>query len=410
MGYLLQNGAPDLAIPSGPQTHIVNIIKALGRRGHRVRTVQLTQAGVQWSDDLAAWQPVSFPSRWRPAMRLVERPVRLAQTVFPWLPYLNFFDSLRFADAAQSVLSGFDVIYERFGFMGYGGVLLSRQMHIPLFLEVNGHPFDELRHTQPGSLNRLQAWVSQRITRWTMANAARVLPSGYGWEDRLVKTGLLDRSKSHVVWPGTDQTLYNKTRDKIELRERWQAGRGPVIVFVGSFDGWQGLNGLVKAFAQVLEAVPDATLILVGDGPKRQEVESLAVNSGCRNRVRFTERLEQGKVAEILAISDIAVMLYEKRAEFVGMKLFDYMASGTAIIVSAPNKQHPLIVDGETGLVIEPASEPQLSEALLRLLHDREFRLQLGSSAQQFVAQGHSWDHRAVEIEELVCTSLLYQK
>ena len=380
------------------------VVQGLRVRGHHVRTVRLAEQGVAWSDDLAEWTPVRSPKRWRPYLRAIERPVRLGQTLMPFLPYFNFFDSLRFADASHALLAGVDVLYERHSFMAYGGLLLSRQMKIPLLLEVNGHPFDELEHTTPKPLSALQDRVSRSITRCTLACATWVLPSGHGWENRLVETGLLSRHRSHVIWPGTDFALFSQERDIQATRARWGFGEGPVICFVGGFDAWQGLVSLINAFAQVRQHAPRTLLALVGSGVMMQEMRVLAEELGCARQVRFLGKLSQEEVAEVLALADIGVTLYERRAEFVGMKLFDYMASGTAIIVTSPRRPHDLIVHGEAGLVIDPGSTEQLVEALRRLLADPGLRSRLGQAAREEARQRHTWAHRVFEIEELACS------
>jgi len=326
--------------------------------------------------------------------------VRLAQTLVPSLPYFNYFDSARFAAAARTVLNKCDVLYERYGFMGYGGALLSRSLGIPLLLEVDGHPFEELDRAGH-QLPPVQDWVSRRVARWTFHNATCVLPSGFGWEQALVQTGLLDPQRSHVVWPAAEITG-RPDRGAIEqLRSEWQLGPGPVVTFIGCFEAWQGLAGLVRAFAQVAQEIPVAVLVLAGEGTLESEVRASIRQSGCEARVRLVGYQPAEPLAVLLALTDVGVQLYEGRAEFVGMKLFDYMAAGIAVIVTATAKLHDLVKDEETGLVIEPGNNDELVAALLRLLGDPGLRKRLGRRAQDQVQGGHTWDRRATEIERL---------
>lgn len=399
-GYILQTALMDLSTPSGPQIHVVRIVQGLRERGHRVRLVQLTDRGIRWTDDLEYWSGKAYPRQWRPMTRMVERPVRLAQSLFKPLPYFNYFDSLRFADAAKTVLDGVDVLYERYSFMSYGGVLLSRMLSVPLLLEVNGHPFDEAR-IQGQSLSRQQRFVSMKLTRWTMQNATVVLPSGYGWKRRLRETGLLAHDRVQVVWPGVDVEEYQRSRDLDAIRRRWSLEDVKVVAFTGSFDPWQGLGTLVTAFAQVCQRIPDVLLVLAGDGFMRTAIEQQVALLECSSCVRFLGRMIQNEVADLLAVADIGVMPLENHAEFVGMKLFDYMASGIAVVVTAPQRKHDLIVHEENGLVVEPGDVKGLADALVRLLNDPAECERLGRSAQALVGQRHTWLHRASEIEAI---------
>ncbi len=399
-GYILQTAHMDLSTPRGPQIHVVRIAQSLRERGHRVRLVQLADRGIRWTDDLEHWSGKAYPARWRPMTRLVERPVRLAQSLFKSLPYFNYFDSLRFADAAKTVLDGVDVLYERYNFMSYGGVLLSRMLGVPLLLEVNGHPFDETK-IQGGSFTWQQKLVSMRLTRWTMQHADMVLPSGYGWKQRLVETGLLTHDRINVVWPGINIEEHRGTRDVDAIRRRWSLQDVKIVAFTGSFDPWQGLSTLVTAFAQVCEHIPDVILVLAGDGFMRTVIEDQAAQLECNSRIHFFGMMPQTDVADLLAIADIGVMPIENHAEFVGMKLFDYMASGIAVVVTAPQCNHDLIVHEENGLVVEPGDVRGLAAALERLLSDTVEYQRLGRTAQALVRQNHTWLHRADEIESI---------
>ena len=125
IGYVMQTGSPDLSSPSGPQMHIYETIHGLQRLGHQVRTVAIQNEQIVWSDDLKCWSPVKFGLSQMRAFRLFESALRRIQTELR-LPFLGLFDSFRFADACYQTLKGYDILYERHGWMGYGSVIASR--------------------------------------------------------------------------------------------------------------------------------------------------------------------------------------------------------------------------------------------------------------------------------------------
>lgn len=401
IGFLMQNYAPDLRCHGGEQVIVTHRVTGLRDLGHQVRTVFLSDEGPICSDDLNHWRPIAQPRPWRPFFHLfVEKPIRLLQTLFPVLPYLNLFDSLRFADAVRPLFAEADVILERFSLHGYGGVFLSQHLRVPRLLEIHGHPFDEIVHfTQP--YRGLQHWAMRRLIRWNTDQAALVLPSGFGWERRWIETGLLRPNHARVVWPGVDLELFQRNVDKEPIRARYNIPSGPVVVFVGGFFGWQGLELLISAFGHVVREMPHAILLLIGEGPIENKLRCRVSELGCEDNVRFLGSLPHHEVAEILRISDIGVQLYEKRFEFVGMKLFEYMAAGLAVIVTAPDRRHELIADGENGLVITPGCEPELRVALLRLLEDNILREKLGATARKTIGENYTWRQRAQEIEQI---------
>lgn len=407
IGYLVQNRDLDLRTPSGPQIHILKIIEGLEQIGHRIRLVRLTTRGIgiEYSDNRQDWFPVPLATRWRPAFRLIERPIRYLQTLFPAIPYANFFDSLRFADAAFSALNGVDVLYERYSFMAYGGVLLSRRTGIPLILEVNGHPFDEMSIGTGPPMSKVQRAVSTWLTRFTMSECSLVLPSGFGWEKRLIETGLLKPGHSQVIWPGAELERFSASEHDGTTQHRTPAS-GPTIAYLGSFQPWQGLGTLIDAFAVVLQRYPDAQLLLIGDGSLYHELVTRAEDLGCSSHISFKGMLPQDKALAVVKEADIVVQLYERRAEYVGMKLFDYLAAGKPVVVTAPSRRHDLIRDQETGLVILPGDSHQLADALTRLIADDTLRRRLGQKASRLVQAHHTWSHRAKEVESCALTIL----
>lgn len=135
IGYLMQEGVPDLDVVSGAQLHVKAVITGLQKRGHPVRTFLPRAKKPVWSDDVnrAKWQPARYTFSARSWFRLIERPARRMQSELH-LPYFNLFESLRFADAARQSLAHCDLIFERFGFMGFAGALTARRLNIPHIL------------------------------------------------------------------------------------------------------------------------------------------------------------------------------------------------------------------------------------------------------------------------------------
>ena len=128
---------------SGPANHVRQVFLELARRGHRMRLLIRLDGKIWKSDDLNDFQPVAVKLADRGALRWVEKAIRRVQSEFK-LPYLGFFESLRFALACRQELEGYDVLLERFSWMNYGGVMASRWCQIPLVLEYNGDPLADL--------------------------------------------------------------------------------------------------------------------------------------------------------------------------------------------------------------------------------------------------------------------------
>ncbi len=405
VGYLMQNGAADLGTTSGPQLHVTAVIKGLERAGCRVRTVAIQQDTLQWSDDLVTWAAPRFGFSSMTTYRLGESCTRRAQTELK-APFLGLFDSLRFADACTQMLRSCHVLYERHGYLGYGGAIAARRLGVPLVLEMNGNILREIEE-RGVAMSPTQRRIGRWITRRTLLAAAHVVVVADALKRELVTSLGLPPSRISVVQNGVNLELFSRRFDPIPIRARLGIGNGPTIVFVGSFQPWHGVDLLVAAFDLLRDRFPATQLVLVGEGDGRDTVIGRIRELGLERHVVMTGRLEQEEVAAVTGTADVLVAPYPSlRTDIVGtpLKLLEYMAAGGAIVAStAP--LHDVVVEGITAVRVEPASAIALAAGIARLLADEPMRARLGAAAWR-QAQRYSWDGVAEQLKVILSTVL----
>jgi glycosyltransferase involved in cell wall biosynthesis len=400
IGYLMQNGAVDLSQLSGPQLHIKSVIHGLQKRGHQVRTVAYQDSRLLWSDNLEDWKAVSYGfsrSKW---FRLIESPLRRLQYEIK-LPYVGCFESLRYADGCRQHLRGVDLLFERHGYMGYGGIIASRYLGVPLVVELNGniiHEIDALGIQMSEHQRSLGKWITH--CTWHAANHLVVVSRALKLQ--LVRLGF-PGDKVSVVLNGVNVDLFTRPYDNRLTRDQYGLGTHPVVAFVGSFQPWHGVDLLVEGFAHLHDQLPDAKLVLIGDGEGRQAVLEQAGKLALNEEVVLTGRLDQEQVAALLSAADVLVAPYPyKHSEIVGtpLKLLEYMAAGKAILASSA-PLHEVIEDGTSGLRVAAADAGALAQGMLRLLNDHELRAKLGQNARRIAIQQYSWGRTIEKLEKI---------
>lgn len=400
IGYLMQHG-PDIrhASSDGPSAHVLEVIHELRDLGHEV-TILLGVDGEIWvSQRPPAFKKVAIDHSGRNPPRLFERGFRRIQSEFN-LPYFNLFDSRRFARACRHHLAGVEVLFERMSWMGYGGVMASKQMNRPLFLEYNGDPLHDLQ--AKGIAPRgVQLLVNRRLMRATLRQASLVLASGNGW-----------RQQSIVDWelpPDQVVTVENGTSlvgllDRSQLRsfDDQIGGSGPVrLVYLGGFQPWQGVSILLDVFHRLHSEGLNLELVLIGSGSGHEQARQDVSERGLGDKVQMTGRLDPSQYAELLANADIGLSPYCNWSEFSGLKIYDYKAAGLAIIASGEAEEPAAIEHGRTGWVVPPCDDESLEDALRRLALDRALRTRLGRQARIEAERRHGWDHTARVLENL---------
>ncbi|MGH8778779.1 glycosyltransferase family 4 protein [Paraburkholderia sp.] len=159
----------------------------------------------------------------------------------------------------------------------------------------------------------------------------------------------------------------------------------PAIVTVAGMYRRKGIQDLLRAFARLTGRFPDAVLYLVGDGPDRAEMETLAQELGIAARTRFT-----GFVANPRAhLAECDVFVLASHREPGGLVLCEAREAGCAIVATRVDGNPEMLDDGEAGLLVPPANPEALADAIELLLTDRAARAALVARARHGIGTFH---------------------
>lgn len=401
IGYLMQQGV-DLRAGAldGPAHHVAEVVAHLQGLGHDVPV--LMGAGGQILLMLSTTQPLnSSDGREIPSdPALVERAIRRTQRSLH-LPYLNLFESWRFARACQRLLSDCDVLYERMSWTGFGGAMAARLLRRPHVIEYNGDPLHDLDAKGIGPRG-VQRALAKRLTGLTLRQADWVIASGEGWRRQLVETWRIDADRISLVENGTRLV---ETLERSDLRS-FQSTSGEMaslaLVYLGGFQPWQGVDVLLRAVADARALGTDVRLTLIGDGPGKDEIFLQAANLNLADVCTFTGRLDSDQYSGLLAEADAGVSPYCGWAEFAGLKILDYKAAGLPTIASGQDGQPTTITHEDTGLIVPPCNQAALTAAIVRLASDPGRRRRMGHQARAEAEHEHGWDITAMSIESVL--------
>jgi glycosyltransferase involved in cell wall biosynthesis len=141
---------------------------------------------------------------------------------------------------------------------------------------------------------------------------------------------------------------------------------GPVVATVGRLTEQKGHAYLLRAWALVTAARPEARLVVVGDGPLRERLATLARALGVFDAVRFTGWRRDA--TEIVEAAD--AYAHPSLWEGFGLALLEAMAAGKPVVASRVSTIPEIVVDGETGWLVAPRDGPAMARSLLKLLND----------------------------------------
>ena len=399
IAYLMQEGVPDINqnLPGGAANHVRRVISELRNRGHQVRLVYKKEGRIWTSDNLEEFRLVTNHLFDRGILKFFEKAIRRTQSLLH-LVYIGLFESLKFASACRQELCDFDLLYERMGWMGYGGSLASRYLGIPHILEVNG---DHIRELEIYGMapKGIQRWLSLVLMKNAVLNTSFIVAVGEGCRQGVISRWGVEQDKVILIENGSD--LVDKL-NRGELQSFTStANNETTIVYIGGFKVWHGLPVLISALSKVVSQGIKINLILIGSGPNEVDVKQLVEQHSLEKFVTFAGQLSIDKYAPILAKADIGVSPYCGWFEYSGLKLFDYKASGLAIIASGENGKPSSLEHGKTGWIVPPCDEDALYKAIALFSSDIELRKRIGKAARIEAESNHSWRHTAARLEQL---------
>jgi len=176
----------------------------------------------------------------------------------------------------------------------------------------------------------------------------------------------------------------------------WRAKLGtPLVLFVGRFRYYKGLDYLLEA----LRLVPEARLGLVGDGPEGPRLRRLVAQYGLGSRVTFLGTLSDDELPAIYRAADVYVLPATERSEAFGISLLEAMAAGLPVITTELGTGTSYVNQhGETGLIVPPRDPGALAAALAELLADPERRRAMGAAGRKRVEAEFTLDRLVKDV------------
>ena len=167
------------------------------------------------------------------------------------------------------------------------------------------------------------------------------------------------------------------------------------IVFVGRLVFNKGIQFIIECAPGVLKEHPDAKFIIIGTGPLESKIRKRASELHVLDSFEFLGNVPS--VADIMRECDIFIRPSLTEATSGGLAALEAMACGLPVVVTKIPGIDEVIINNETGILIEPGDPKQLTDALLRLLDNCELIKRIGNNARLFVEKRYSWD-KTVEL------------
>ena len=216
-----------------------------------------------------------------------------------------------------------------------------------------------------------------------------------------------DRKKLIHLPPGIDTNIFQPTPDpKLEnnFRQENNLHGKKLIISVGRLVHRKGQDRLIESMPAILQAVPDAHLLLIGEGPYKSKLEKLVTTLELSGSVTFVGRIELSDLPKYLSMASIFAAPSRDRLaglEVEGLGIVYLEASGCAlaVVVGDSGGAREALIDGKTGILVDGKSVAEISQAVIKLLSDPSLSDEMGRNGQSWVKEVWSWDRLAAKFE-----------
>lgn len=248
-----------------------------------------------------------------------------------------------------------------------------------------------------GDLFALQGALLVGLKRWVLARATRTTVVSRAMRDYAVELGC-DTSKIFVQSMGVDLCRTFTPGDPAQERKG--------IIFVGRLVEKKGIGYLIEAMGPLVRRFPDLQLTIIGDGPLRQSLTTAVRDTHLDTNIRFLGSLPNVQLPQYLRQSKIAVMpsvvAESGDQEGLGLVAVEAMGCGCAVVASDLAAVRDAIIDGETGLLADPADPLGLAAKIASLLDDDACRERLAENARRYALEHFDWRHVGDRYAELI--------
>jgi len=377
----------------GLEVHFLTMLEGLASHGHKVE---------------------AFTTRRRDGVR-TERRANLVIHYLPWtVP--GRYDGGYFGRSAQACLDRcrevpFDAILSESS--AACGVLKRQTLlpkHIPVLWMAHGTWKGEIETKRRlglwrpkqlvGTLICLNHW---RRDRKYIRLADVVIACGRGLRDELVQVYDLDPDRVVSQSNGVDTTAFGP-HDARRQKVRQELGinsEDVVLLISGRLHPEKGIRPFLELIAEMLIDFPRLRLVVVGDGPERQELEKTAAGLSLQDVVHFLGFRERAELPGLNNAADIFVFP-SRRAEGQPISLIEAMASGLPVVANRAGWMASLIDDGVTGSLVDPGDDRAMMDEILILAKDARKRHAMGQAARKKAVAEFSIERAVGEVEGIL--------
>ncbi len=198
------------------------------------------------------------------------------------------------------------------------------------------------------------------------------------------------------IAPGIDIDHFSP-QDSTQLRKELKLDNKRVIVSVGRLVHRKGQDHLIQALPEIVKSVPDAHILMVGQGPYLSHLKQLVEKLNLVDHVSFIGRIQYAQLPQYICAGDIFAMPSRSRffgleVEGLGIVYLEASACGLPVIAGSSGGAPDAVVNGVTGFVVDGENDQEIASAAINLLKDTDCAKAMGQAGREWIVENWRWE------------------
>ncbi len=242
-------------------------------------------------------------------------------------------------------------------------------------------------------LKGIKLWITERIIKWTVQNSAGAICGNHKAAEILKK--YVTRSDFKILVAPISGVDIEGFRPDIQsdFRQKHGIEDKTVLTFAGAFDERKGIKTLLAAFSEALKKASDLHLVMIGTGPLESYIRDFVGQNEMQNNITAIPWLPNEQLPGVFVGSDIFIHPSEPYAgweEQFGYSIAEASASCLPVISTKTGSIGEIVLDGVTGVLLEPQRVDRLKDAILTLAGDVDLRRKFGLAGRKHIEENYS--------------------
>jgi glycosyltransferase involved in cell wall biosynthesis len=215
---------------------------------------------------------------------------------------------------------------------------------------------------------------------------------------KMAETGKCKR-KPLCVYLGRDSEIFSPPEDKSKVRQSLGWAEGDIVaIYVGVVADFKGINELTTVAERLFEKYHNFRLVCVGAGPSMEKLVQLRARADRDGAVVLPGLVSPEEVPKYLQASDF--MVFPSYSEGMPQSVLEAMNCGLPVVATRVGGIPEVVIDGQTGLLVDAKDVEQLNNAMERMINDSEFRRSAGRKALAYAHEKFDAEQHARKLAE----------